>query len=365
MNSFRNISFGILLMLAGCTASNDKASDLNKTEAKNPSASEKQKLISLSLANNVLSANQQIEATYRHQQNQLADSVVITIGQNRIGSIIEPKLNFSVDLNYQKTGRWPLLFTFYMPQGVVDKVEKQLLILSDIAPEPFDIKILKTYPHNPQFYTQGLEFDNGYLYEGTGQWQQSGLYKYKPENGEVLQSINIPDEMFGEGITILNDKVYQLTWRNNTGFVYDKKSFEKISEFHYATEGWGLTNNGTELIMSDGSETLYFMDANQFQEIRRIYVYTPQGPVTNLNELEFVNGLIYANVYTTNSIIAIDPATGKVLKNIDLSVLPTKLKPQKQIDVLNGIAYDKTRNRLLVTGKWWPTLFEIELVSKR
>jgi glutaminyl-peptide cyclotransferase len=235
------------------------------------------------------------------------------------------------------------------------------MIVSDIEPTPYNIKIIKTYAHNPAFYTQGLEFDNGILYEGTGQWKQSGLYKYVPEKGEILQSINLPDEMFGEGITILNDKIYQLTWRNNTGFVYDKTTFKRLSEFHYATEGWGLTNNGNELIMSDGSETLYFMDADQFQELRRIYVYSPKGPVTNLNELEYINGLVYANVYTTNTIVAIDPNTGKVVKHIDLSVLLNQLNGHKQIDVLNGIAYDKTRNRLLVTGKWWPLLFEIEL----
>ena len=169
---------------------------------------------------------------------------------------------------------------------------------------------------------------------------------------------------FGEGITIMGDKLYQLTWRSCIGFIYNKHTLNKLGDFSYSTEGWGLTNNGKELIMSDGTENIHFIDTTSLQVKRTIQVYDTEGPVTELNELEYVDGLIYANIYCTDNIVAIDPATGKVLKIIDMRNLLDVSKLTQRVDVLNGIAYQKTTGRWFVTGKLWPTMFQVEFVRK-
>jgi glutamine cyclotransferase len=193
---------------------------------------------------------------------------------------------------------------------------------------------------------------------------ESTLNKIDLDKSEIIQSINLPKEVFGEGITIINDKIYQITWRTNVGFVYDKTNLKQLFEFTYPTEGWGLTNDGKELIMSDGSQNIYFLDTEFIQETRKIQVYDNIGTVTNLNELEYIDGLIYANIYGSDEIIVFEPETGKVTKRIDLTGILDKKNIKTRIDVLNGIAWDKENQRLIVTGKWWPYFFEIELIEK-
>lgn len=235
------------------------------------------------------------------------------------------------------------------------------------APQPptqhYTYKVINTYPHNRQAFTQGLVFQDGIFYEGTGLKGQSSLRKVNRQTGEVLQQTNLPPTLFGEGITIFGDKLYQLTWQSNLGFVYNKNTFERLSEFQYPTEGWGITQDGQKLIMSNGTDVLYFWDPQTLKEIGRVRVFDDAGPVTRLNELEYINGEVYANVWQTDRIARIDPQTGRVLGWIDLSGLLTATDIGGQrVDVLNGIAYDAGSGRLLVTGKWWPKVFEIELV---
>lgn len=222
--------------------------------------------------------------------------------------------------------------------------------------------IVNTYPHDPSAFTQGLVFEDGVLYEGTGLRGRSTLRRVALETGIVLQRGRLADRFFGEGITIYGDWIVQLTWQSNTGFVYDKDSFERLREFHYPTEGWGLTHDGEHLIMSDGTATLHFLDPESLQEIARIEVVDDKGPVTRLNELEYIRGEIYANVWQTERIARIDPQTGRVVGWIDLTGLVRALDTTQRIDVLNGIAYDAQGDRLFVTGKLWPKLFEVELV---
>lgn len=225
--------------------------------------------------------------------------------------------------------------------------------------------IVNTFPHDPNAFTQGLVWENGFLYEGTGQPGHSTLRKVELETGKVLQSIELPDEYFGEGITILNDKIIQLTYLSNVGFVYDKDTFEMLRQFNYPTQGWGITHDGKNLIMSDGTPTLYFLDPETFETISSIDVYYNNKLLWEINELEFIDGQIYANLWRTDRIAIITPQTGQVTAMINMKGLLTGSDLSREVDVLNGIAYDPVNHRLFVTGKYWPKLFEIKLIPKK
>ena len=221
-------------------------------------------------------------------------------------------------------------------------------------------EVVRSYPHDPQAFTQGLVYLDGVLYEGTGLNGKSSLRKVKLENGEVLQIQPLEARYFGEGIAVVGDTIVQLTWQSGMGFVYDRASFKRLRSFTYTGEGWGLTFDGTRLIMSDGSDTLRFLDPKTFKEQGRIQVKDGNRPVEELNELEFVKGEIYANVWSTERIVRIAPATGAVTGWIDLKGLLTPTEAAG-VDVLNGIAYDAAGDRLFVTGKLWPKLFYIRV----
>jgi|GEM_PF-101385 len=237
-------------------------------------------------------------------------------------------------------------------------------LLLEVPETPvYSYEVLNVYPHDPTAYTQGLVYHEGFLYEGTGIRGASTLRKVELETGDTLQVHHLDDDLFGEGITIFGDRILQLTWKAGIGFVYDLASFEVIDDFTYATdEGWGLTHDGVRLIMSDGTSTLYFLDPDTFFWVGSVSVYDHATAVRYLNELEYIQGEVYANVYETNRIARIDPETGRVTAWIDLTGL---LGPKGGAvpDVLNGIAYDAETDRLFVTGKRWPSLFEIDLVA--
>ncbi len=232
--------------------------------------------------------------------------------------------------------------------------------------------VVKTYPHDQKAFTQGLVFYNGFFYEGTGGKRSRGddfyssLRKVEIETGKVLQKYDVADDVFGEGITILNDKIYQVTWQEQRGFVYDLNDFKKLKEFRYSGEGWGLTNDGTNLIMSDGTHIIRFIDPETFQTVRTIVVNDEKGkPVVELNELEYIKGEIWANIWQEGWIIRIDSASGKLLGRIDLNKLADdEMDKDKSADVLNGIAYDAQNDRIFVTGKKWKQLFEIKVRPK-
>jgi glutamine cyclotransferase len=231
------------------------------------------------------------------------------------------------------------------------------------APPVYSYRVVAEYPHAPDAYTQGLQYVDGLLYEGTGLNGASSLRRVALETGEVLQSVPLSDTHFGEGIVVVDDRIVQLTWQSNVGFIYDRHSFGRVGEFRYPTEGWGITYDGEQVIMSDGTSTLYRWDAQTMAEVGRIEV-TDQGvPVARLNELEMVKGEIWANIWQTNRIARIDPATGHVVGWIDLTGLLSAEDRARPVDVLNGIAYDADKDRIFVTGKWWPKLFEIEVVN--
>jgi glutamine cyclotransferase len=230
-------------------------------------------------------------------------------------------------------------------------------------PAIYGYTVVATYPHDRAAFTQGLVYDNGVLYESTGQYGQSSLRKVQLKTGRVLQRRGVSRKYFAEGLVLVGNRLIQLSWKEQTGFVYDKATFRQTRTFTYTTEGWGITFDGTSLIMSDGSANLYFLDPQTFALQDTLAVSDNGQPVTRLNELEFVNGEILANVWQTDRIARINPKTGRVIGWIDLSGLLTPTERQRA-DVLNGIAYDPKGDRLFVTGKYWPKLFEIKLVPK-
>ena len=223
-------------------------------------------------------------------------------------------------------------------------------------------EIIRTYPHDPTAFTQGLIWLDNIFYEGTGLRGRSSLRQVDRDTGDVLKQIDLPAQYFGEGITILGDKLYQLTWQSHTGFIYNKDTFTKLADFPYATEGWGITHNGQQLIMSDGSSTLYIWDPDTLEELGQIQVTDQGQPVMRLNELEYIHGQIYANVWQTDHIAVIDPESGNVTAWLDLTGILAPADRTGQEDVLNGIAYNAENDTLYITGKLWPKLFEIRTV---
>lgn len=262
-----------------------------------------------------------------------------------------------------------MLMTACQPQPTPTTIPTTETAVSAPATIPSEItnytyKIINRFPHDSAAFTQGLIYQDGILYEGTGRYGQSSLRQVDLETGNVLVNTTIPEQYFGEGITLFAGKIYQLTWKGQTGFIYDAHSFELLDTFTYPTEGWGLTHDGAQLIMSDGTNNIYFLDPTTLEVNGRLSVYDDQGnPVTRLNELEYINGEIYANVWQTNQIARINPHTGHTTAWIDLTGLLSQENLSQPVDVLNGIAYDAENGRLFVTGKLWPTLFEIALVE--
>ncbi len=244
----------------------------------------------------------------------------------------------------------------------VSSVTLVLLSNSPVDPEPlhYTYNVVNVYPHDETAFTQGLIFEDSIIYESTGRYGQSTLRSVELETGNIIQLHALPDQFFGEGITIFDDKIIQLTWRSNRGFVYDRNSFDLLQEFEYPNEGWGITHDGSRLIMSDGTATLYFLDPETFQKIGQVEVYDEE-PVARLNELEYIHGEVYANIWKEEKIAIINPETGHVTGWIDLEGI-NEAEKQNSNNVLNGIAYDTNDDRLFVTGKMWSKLFEISLV---
>lgn len=227
---------------------------------------------------------------------------------------------------------------------------------------PYTFERVQTLPHNPDAFTEGLLYADGKLYESTGMNGQSSLREEELTTGRVLREVDLPPEYFGEGLALLGGKLYQLTWRSHLGFIYDRASFRRVGDFTYTGEGWGLTTDGASLVMSDGTDRIRFLDPKTFAVRRWLPVRLRGRPIDQINELEWVDGCILANVWRTNQIIRIDPRTGAVDGVIDLSGLWPEDERPRTADVLNGIAYDAVNDRLFVTGKYWPHLYQIRLI---
>lgn len=259
-----------------------------------------------------------------------------------------------------------LAFVFLLavlPQSLIGQPSHRI---HATRPAEYTFKIVRTFPHDPNAFTQGLAYRDGFLYEGTGLKGRSSLRKVRLETGEVVQQVDLAPEFFGEGITLLKNEIVQLTWQSQIGFVYNLSDFHLLRQFSYPGEGWGLTTNGknNELFMSDGTSEIRVLDSGTLAEKRRFTVRDGDTPIDRLNELEFVDGEIFANVWQTDRIARISPQTGAVVGWIDLKGLLSPIYRLESGAVLNGIAYDSTRKRLFVTGKLWPSVFEIRIVPK-
>ncbi len=267
-------------------------------------------------------------------------------------------------------GKHPLKLLAYHENGTVGLLSTYINLKSHQAPDEYTYEVVNSFPHDKRAYTQGLFFHEGFLYEGTGQHGESSLRKVKLENGKALSIKNLEQQYFGEGITYSKGRIIQLTWNSGKCFVVDAETFEQIDFFEPQTtnnQAWGITTMNNELIISDGSNVLTILDDSNFEKKREIEVYNHRGAVTNLNELEYINGKIYANVWLTDKIVVINPETGRVESSINLDGILHQFernKLDKNDDVLNGIAWDASNQRMFVTGKRWPKLFEIKIKKK-
>jgi glutaminyl-peptide cyclotransferase len=279
--------------------------------------------------------------------------------------INDKKVDATIPLENSKLGKQVIEATIFY-NNEKQTTNTTITILNSEAPKVFSYKIINEYPHDITSYTQGLEFNDGILYESDGQYKESRLRQLDYKTGDVVKNINLANEYFAEGLTILNNKIYQLTWRENTGFVYDVNTFEKISSFKYgkSKEGWGLCNNGKFLYKSDGTEDIWLLNPDTLVEEDYIQVYTNKGKIVEINEMEWINGSIYANRYQKDGVAIINPKNGAVTGVIDFSPLKKLVTQHEGLDVLNGIAYNPETKTIFVTGKRWDKLFEVQIVEK-
>lgn len=310
-----------------------------------------------------LKISNKLEISFSEKNDNPIDSVQFSIDNKKIN--VSKNLSTSIDISDYKLGRHTVnALVFYADK--TKKITKTVYFLADAAPAIYNYKIINTYPHDKDAYTQGLEIHNGFIYESTGQNGKSSLRKVELKTGKVLDKKELDKQYFGEGITRYGDDIFMLTWQNGIGFIYDFETFEKKGSFKYKNSrfGWGMTNDGEKLIKSDGTEKIWFLNPETQAEQSYIEAYTDKRKVEKLNELEYINGKIYANIYGQNSILIIDPTSGKIEGIADLRGLRDKVEQHPKLDVLNGIAYDKATNKIYVTGKNWNKLFQIELIKQ-
>ncbi|WP_396143308.1 glutaminyl-peptide cyclotransferase [Flavobacterium sp.] len=305
----------------------------------------------------ILKLEESIDLVLQNKENKTIDSVVYYINEKRVGSVKgNEKLTFA--LKNQKLGNQSIKALVYFESKNID-ISTSFSIYASQEPKILNYSIVTTYPHDINAYTQGFEFYNGTLLEGTGQYKESTLRKTDYKTGKVTEQIKLEDKYFGEGITVLKDKIYQLTWKENTGFVYDAKTFKLEKTFSFETQGWGITNDGEKLYMSDGSEKIYTLDPVTLKVVDYISVYTAGSKIDSINEMEWVNGKIWANVYQKDVIAVINPKTGAVENVINCADLKTKVTQHPELDAFNGIAYNPSTKTYFITGKNWDKTFEI------
>lgn len=266
---------------------------------------------------------------------------------------------------FEQLGKHTVKAVAEKTDGVEGVYYKSFEVFSDIVPENYGFEVVNSYPHNETSFTEGLEIHDGFLYESTGENGRSELLKTDLKTGKIVKSVKLSAKYFGEGITIFGDRIYQLTYKTKIGFIYQLNNMARIDSFRFeSAEGWGMTHDDKYLIMSDGTNVLTYLDPNSCKPVKKLQVYDNKNPMVYLNELEYSDGYIYANVWTTNLLVKIDPKTGKVLDQIDLDGILGLVKTSEQVDVLNGIAIDPVTKKMYVTGKLYPKIYEIKPVKK-
>lgn len=289
--------------------------------------------------------------------------VDLFLNQNLLNSGNQSEFTFDIP-SLNETGLNTILVYAEKTDGLSNKRLHNFSVLSDIVPFKYNYSVIREFPHSTDHFTQGLQIFNEYLYEGTGEYGKSSLYKKNLTNGRIVMQKPLKERYFGEGITVMNGKIYQLTYKDQVGFVYNLSDFALIDSFRYdSKEGWGLTNDGKSLIMSNGTGVLTWLDSQNFEVLKRLQITDNKNIYQYINELEYDNGYIWANVWTTNQIIKIDSKTGKVEGYIDLKGILGIMtqNPSERVDVMNGIAVFPESGNLLITGKLWPKMFEIKI----
>ena len=365
---------GILAAFAfsACRTGNG-ASNSGNGQRENSSAPEKLTLLAEPGATLRIPAGQDIPVRLEMNDTLRSDSVQFYLDGSllytlKAGSGYQPgsPVEARIPTGNLGLGKRSLRLKVFFPGGSSENQSRSVTLLASEEPVQYGYSVMNVYPHDVKAYTQGLHYEDGWLYEGTGNYGTSYLRKVELETGKVVKERILDNKLFGEGITVLGDRIYQLTYKSQVGFVYDKESFRELQKVYYQNrEGWGLTHNGEELIMSDGTHVIYFLDPELFTVNRQIEVYDHRGPAESLNELEYIRGKIWANRYYTDEIVIIDPETGAVEGRINLKGLLKVEDRKPSTDVLNGIAWDEQGGRLFVTGKRWPRLFEITLVERQ
>ncbi|MFO7940639.1 MAG: glutaminyl-peptide cyclotransferase [Bacteroidales bacterium] len=361
MNKSVLTSLALTLMIALMSCNGQQGPSKEKQENAAPAASQTTKDINyLSFTypaqSRLYTLGDTIQLTWTRRQP--ADSSVVQFNGHKLATLSGKAVSFTIETKGAAVGIQHIrMISYYNKETESDNLRVKLA--SDIVPERYSCKVIRSYPHDPAAYTQGLFMHEGRLYEGTGQYGESSLRKVDLASGSVIESLSIPERYFGEGIAAYDDKIIQLTWRSKIGFVYDQESFQLLQKVQYPYDGWGITFDGEHLLMSDGTATLYFLEPGYFGEVARQEVWNHEGPVEMLNELEYVNGLLYANVWQTSDVLVIEPESGRVLRRIDCSQLVPEQYRADRDNVLNGIAYKADTETFLLTGKRWPKLFEV------
>jgi glutamine cyclotransferase len=312
-------------------------------------------LIQTNANKNVISNTDTLKLSLSNLSNKKIDSVNYVINNSPVADIFSLQ-NSSLGEKMIKAE------VFY--EGKKEVALQKVIVVNGSTPKLYTYELLNTYPHDITSYTQGLEFYKGVLYESTGQYGESKLRALDYKNDAILNNVNLSRSYFGEGLTVLNDKIYQLTWKEGRGLIYDVNTFETLGSFNYgqSKEGWGLCNDGRQLYKTDGSENIWILNAETLEEERFVQAYTNKGRLTNLNELEWVEGKIYANRYQKNGVAIINPINGAIEAVLDFKDLKNKVTNHPGLDVLNGMAYNPDTKTLFVTGKRWDKLFEVRII---
>jgi len=355
-----------LVALAGVSCNGKSSSDISARSVsrmeKPPSPAIEIVRIDHPADNSSFYSNDMIEVRLSLTGDDLPDSTRVYFDGLLLTTLLGGSLTFELNTAESRLGRIPVKIMAYSNGRRPQVLTHFINLYSDITPVLSGYKVVNSYPHDKGAYTQGLVYHDGYFIESTGQEGRSSLRRVEIVTGEVLFKHDLETKFFGEGIVLYKGRIFQLTWTTRVGFVYDAESFTLISRIHYDTQGWGLTTDGEQLIMSDGTNKLYFLEPDYFTVLSSVEVYDNREAVWQLNELEYIDGEIWANIYMTDRIARIDPASGKVLGYIDLTgLLSENEKPEENDEVLNGIAWDEQGSRLFVTGKHWPRVFQIEV----
>tara|TARA_R100000306_G_scaffold577_6_gene1366 strand:+ start:90 stop:1145 length:1056 start_codon:yes stop_codon:yes gene_type:complete len=331
----------------------------NKSEAeKNPFS------LQIKNAKKTYKPSDELSVSITNKESLAIDSVVYSLRNKKVAISVKNNPQI-IPLQNQKLGKDELKATIYV-DGERYEANTEFTLLASKKPELYTYKVLETYPHDVNAFTQGLEFEGDTLYESTGKRGESTLRKTNYKTGEVLQQVKLDNQYFGEGLTILNNKIYQLTWQANKGFIYDETTLERTGSFVYenSKEGWGLCHSDSKIYKSDGTERIWMLNPETLAETDYIELYTHTSRIPKVNELEWVEGKIYANVWEQSSIAIVNPDNGAVEGVIDLNGLQEKVTQHTDLNVLNGIAYKGEKDILYITGKYWDKLFKVQILKK-